>query len=97
MYEVTVLDLKSSRTFTRQFAPRIWHATSSTNASGARPSESLRPLVLFRRHIMEKCRKELCARCAIRDWCSHRLDQAANRSEMIRRMVNAANPNFIVR
>ncbi|MDD6530632.1 MAG: hypothetical protein PUF41_11705 [Prevotella copri] len=51
----------------------------------------------IRRHIMEECRKELCARCAIRDWCNHRLDQAANRSEIIRRMVNAANPNFIVR
>lgn len=28
---------------------------------------------------MEECRKELCPRCVIRDWCSHRLDQAANR------------------
>lgn len=46
---------------------------------------------------MEECRKELCARCAIRDWCSHRLDQKANQSLLIQRMINAANPNFIVR
>ena len=46
---------------------------------------------------MEKCRKELCARCAIRDWCNHRLDQKANQSLLIQRMINAENPNFIVR
>ena len=46
---------------------------------------------------MEECRKELCARCAIRDWCNHRLDQKANQSLLIQRMINAANPNFIVR
>ena len=46
---------------------------------------------------MEECRKELCTRCAIRDWCSHRLDQKANQSLLIQRMINATNPNFIVR
>lgn len=46
---------------------------------------------------MKECSKELCPRCAIREWCAHRLDQSTNRSALIERMINSANPNFIVR
>lgn len=46
---------------------------------------------------MKECSKELCPRCAIREWCSHRLDQKSNQSMLINRMIDTANPNFIVR
>lgn len=46
---------------------------------------------------MEECNKELCSRCAIRDWCDHRLDVSDRRNNLIQRMIDAAVSELVVR